>query len=99
MGLFTRDQSFMELGVILADVHITYLAPIYHGQNIKVGARVAKLGTKSMTWEQNVLDSDTGQELSRGEIVVVAYDYVSQKTIPIPRDWREKIIRFEGLQV
>ena len=99
MGLFTKDQSFMELGVILADVHITYLAPIYHGQNIKVGARVAKLGNKSMTWEQNIVDADTGREFSKGEIVVVAYDYVAQKTIPIPQDWREKIIKFEGLQV
>jgi acyl-CoA thioester hydrolase len=99
MGLFTKDQSFMELGVILADVHITYLAPIYFGQDIKVGVHVAKLGLKSMTWEQNIVDADTGRELARGEIVVVAYDYVGQKTIPIPQDWREKITRFEGLQV
>jgi acyl-CoA thioester hydrolase len=99
MGLFTKDQSFMELGVILADVHITYLAPIYFGQNIKVGVRVAKLGNKSMTWEQNIVDADTGRELTKGAVVVVAYDYVTQKTIPVPQDWREKIIRFEGLQV
>jgi acyl-CoA thioester hydrolase len=99
MGLFTKDQSFMELGVILADVHITYLAPIYFGQDIKVGVHVAKLGLKSMTWEQNIVDADTGRELSKGEVVVVAYDYVAHKTMPIPQDWREKITRFEGLQV
>ena len=99
MGLFTKDQSFMELGVILADAHITYFEPIYFGQNIKVGVHVAKLGNKSMTWEQNIVDADTGRELAKGEIVMVAYDYVAQKTIPIPQDWREKIIRFEGLNV
>ena len=99
MGLFTKDQSFMELGVILADVHITYLEPIYFGQNIKVGVHVAKLGKKSMTWEQNILDADTGRVLARGEVIVVAYDYVEQKTISIPQDWREKIIKFEGLRV
>jgi acyl-CoA thioester hydrolase len=99
MGLFTKDQSFMELGVILADVHITYLAPIYFGQNVKVGVHVAKLGNKSMTWEQNIVDADTGRELTKGEVVVVAYDYVTQKTIPVSQNWREKIIRFEGLQV
>ena len=31
LGLFTKDQSFMEIGVILADVHLTYLEPIYYG--------------------------------------------------------------------
>jgi acyl-CoA thioester hydrolase len=99
MGLFTKDQSFMELGVIVADLHITYLEPIHFGQNIKVGVRVVRLGNKSMTWKQNIVDADTGREFAEGEVVVVAYDYVAQKTIPIPQDWREKIVKFEGIKL
>ena len=99
LGLFTKDQSFMEIGVILADVHLTYLEPIYFGQNIKVGVRVARLGNKSMTWEQNIVDADTGRELSKGEVVIVTYDYKTEKTIPIPQEWREKFILFEDLSV
>ena len=99
LGLFTKDQSFMEIGVILADVHITYHAPIYFGQNIRVGVHPAKLGNKSMTWEQNILDADSGREFARGEVLVVTYDYQSGKTIPIPPGWREKIMEFEGLNV
>ena len=99
LGMFTKEQSFMELGVILADIHITYLEPVYFGQNIKVGVHVAKLGNKSMTWRQNVLDADTGKELARGEVVVIAYDYQAHKSIPIPGDWRDKINAFEGLEV
>ena len=99
LGLFTKDQSFMEIGVIVADVHLTYLAPVYFGQNIKVGVRVTKLGNKSMTWEQNVLDADTREELAKGVLVIVTYDYKAGKTIPIPEEWREKIKQFEGLTV
>jgi acyl-CoA thioester hydrolase len=99
LGLFTKDQSFMELGVIVADVHITYLEPVFFGQNIRVGVHVAKLGTKSMTWEQNMIDADTGQELAKGEVVIVTYDYKEGKTISIPENWREKFIEFEGLRV
>jgi acyl-CoA thioester hydrolase len=99
MGFFTEDQSFMELGVILADVHITYLEPVYFGQNIKVGVHVTRLGNKSMTWEQNVVDVESGKELAKGEIVIVAYDYKQEKTIPIPEEWREKITEYEGLKV
>ena len=99
MGFFSKDQSFMELGVILADVHITYFAPVYFGQQVKVGVHVIRLGNKSMTWEQNVVDVESGKELARGEVVVVAYDYRQEKTIPIPNEWREKITEFEGLQV
>ena len=97
LGLFTKDQSFMEIGVILADVHITYLAPIYFGEQIKVGVHIAKLGTKSMTWNQNIVDAKTGKELAKGEVVMVTYDYKEEKTINIPHEWREKIKHFEGL--
>ncbi len=99
LGLFTKDQSFMELGMIVADVHITYLEPVYFGQNIKVGVHTAKLGIKSMTWEQNMVDADTGQQLAKGEVVIVTYDYRERKTISIPQNWREKFIEFEGLRV
>ena len=99
LGLFTRDQSFMEIGVILADVHITYLEPIYFGQTIKVGVHAARLGNKSMTWEQNIVDADSSRELSRGEVVIVTYDYKQETTIPVPQEWREKFIEFEGLKV
>ncbi|MBN2119359.1 MAG: acyl-CoA thioesterase [Anaerolineales bacterium] len=99
LGLFTKDQSFMKIGVIVADVHITYLAPIYFGQNIKIGVRTAKIGNKSMTWEQNVMDADSGRELSTGELVIVTYDYETGKTISVPQEWRESIVQFEGLKV
>ena len=97
LGLFTKDQSFMEIGVILADVHITYLAPVYFGEQIKVGVHIAKLGTKSMTWMQNIVDAKTGKELAKGEVIMVTYDYKEEKTIHIPHEWREKIKQFEGL--
>ena len=99
LGLFTKDQSFMDVGVILADVHITYFEPIYFGQNIKVGVHVATFGNKSMTWEQNIVDADTDKELAKGEVVIVTYDYQQERTMPIPQAWREKIIAFEGLKV
>jgi acyl-CoA thioester hydrolase len=99
LGLFSKDQSFMKIGVILADVHITYFEPIYFGQNIKVGVRASRFGTKSMTWDQNIVEVETGKEFARGEVVIVTYDYKEGKTISIPQEWREKISEFEGLRV
>lgn len=97
LGLFTKEQSFMEIGIILADVHITYLAPIYFGQSIQVGVQAVRFGNRSMTWGQNIVDIHSGKELAKGEVVLVTYDYREGKTIPIPQQWREKIIAFEGL--
>ena len=97
LGLFSKDQSFMDIGVILADVQITYLKPIYFGQDIKVGVRIEKFGNKSMTIAQNVVDSRTGAELSKGIVIMVSYDYRQGKSIPIPESWRKTITQFEGM--
>jgi len=97
LGLFTKDQSFMEIGVILADVHITYHEPVYFGQKIKVGVHISKMGNKSMTWEQNIEDAETRKVLAKGEVIMVTYDYREEKTVSIPQEWQEKIKAFEGL--
>ena len=99
LGLFTKHQSFMEIGVIVADLHITYLEPIFYGQNIEAGVHISKIGNKSMTMEQSLRDVDTGRELAKGVVIAVSYDYKSGKTIPVPEEWREKIVEFEGLKV
>ncbi|MGA7193005.1 MAG: thioesterase family protein [Anaerolineales bacterium] len=97
LSLFTQDQSFMKIGVIVADAHIAFLAPLHFGDDVKVGVRTSKLGNKSMTVEQNIVNSSNGQEMAKGEIVMVTFNYQSKKTISIPDEWRDKISRFEGL--
>lgn len=96
MGLFSKDQSFMEIGVIVADIHIKYRAPTHYGDNIKTGAKVARIGNKSITVEQCVMD-DTGKVMASGEVILVTFDYKTMKTIPVPEDWKKKIAEFEGL--
>ena len=97
MGLFNKEQSFLDVGVILADIHITFQAPIQWGRKLIVGVRTSELRNKSMVVEQCILDADTGDVYATGEVVLVAYDYHQGKTIFIPDDWRGKISSFEKI--
>ena len=99
LGLFTKDQSFMEVGVIIADIHITYHATTHYGDNIKVGVRTTKIGNKSMTMEQCVMNADTDKVTASGTVILVTFDYEGLKTIPVPDEWRQTISEFEGLNV
>jgi acyl-CoA thioester hydrolase len=96
LGLFTKDQSFMDIGLIIADIHIKYNTPTHYGDEIKTGVRTAKIGNKSMIIEQAVIDATTGEIRAMGEIVSVAFDYRVKKTIPVPEEWRETITKFEN---
>jgi len=90
-------KSFLDLGIIIADVHVSYLSPISLGQKIRIGVRVARMGNKSLSFESQIEDEGSGKILATGEVVAVAYDFRKHRTIPVSNDWREKIAAFEGL--
>jgi acyl-CoA thioester hydrolase len=97
LGLFSRDQSFMEIGVVIADIHIAYHAPIHYDDNIKVGVKTIKLGGKSVVLDQCVMSTDTGKTMAEGKVVMVTFDYKDLKSIPVPVEWKNRISEFEGL--
>jgi len=95
LGLWD-GASFLDLGLIVADVHMTYLAPIVISQAIQVGVCVSRVGNKSIQFEFQIEDEDTGQVMARGQSVMVAYDYRTKTSILVPPAWRETINAYEG---
>jgi acyl-CoA thioester hydrolase len=92
-------KSFIDLGLIIADVHVSYKAPIQLGQKVRVGVRVSKIGTKSLTYACQIEDEETHAVLATAEIIGVSYNYHTHSTQPVPEDWRRKISQFEGLSL
>jgi acyl-CoA thioester hydrolase len=88
--------DFNQLGMIVADVHIAYLAPVTLWQKIRLEMRVTRIGTKSMAFEYQIVDDASGEAVARAESAMVAYDYEGHTSIPVPEDWRQKIAAFEG---
>jgi acyl-CoA thioester hydrolase len=95
LGLFLKDQSFSEIGVIIADIHIRFHEPLYWGIPVKVGVRTSKIGGKSFDVEQCVQAVDSDRLFAEGTVVLVAYDYSQHATISVPARWREIIGGFE----
>ncbi len=89
--------SFLSFGMIMADAHVTFKAPILWGQPIRVGMRIEQLGNKSMHSLYRIEDTQTQHTLAEGSSVLVAYDYPTAQTIPIPDTWRKIIMEFENL--
>ncbi|NCP87338.1 acyl-CoA thioesterase [bacterium] len=96
LGLFRREQSFDDIGIILADVHLTFLAPVTWQTPVTVGVKTSRIGNKSMTVLNSLFNAESGEEMARAEIVLVTYDYHTGKTVPVPAEWREKIGAFDG---
>ena len=96
LGLW-KGPSFLDIGVILAEVRLTFHAPILLNQQIRVGVRVSKLGNKSFNMEHLIEDTTTGEQLASCSAILVAYDYHNSHSIPIPESWCEILSDYEGL--
>ncbi|MFH2103020.1 MAG: thioesterase family protein [Chloroflexota bacterium] len=97
LGLFSNDQSFLDVGIILAEVKVTFLAPVNFGKDIRVGMATTRLGNKSLEMEYRLEEVETGHLLATGTSIQVAFDYRQGQSIPIPQEWRQKIAAFDGL--
>jgi acyl-CoA thioester hydrolase len=95
LGVWKGD-SFIDIGIILADARVTFHKPITLGMDVRVAVRVSKLGNKSLTMEYRLENGAGGERLASGFSVLVAYDYRSDQTIPVPADWRQAILELEG---
>ena len=94
VGIFD-GKTFMELPLIVADAHISYLAPIQFAETVDVRTRVSKIGNKSMVFEYEIASAKSDRLYARAETVMVAYDYHTKSSIPVPAEWRRKISSFE----
>ena len=90
-------RSFFDLGLIVADIHVAYLAPIELGQNIHVFVKTTKIGNKSLVIAYEIRADIDQKILATGETVMVAYDYHTHQSIPVPEAWRNRIQKYENL--
>ncbi|MGH8457645.1 MAG: acyl-CoA thioesterase [Stenotrophobium sp.] len=88
--LFGREPGFWkEQGMILAHIECDFLAQLHHPAELAIGLRIAKLGRSSMSTLGGMFNGDKLVAVTRG--VLVWFDYVNQKTQPLPEHVREWI--------
>jgi acyl-CoA thioester hydrolase len=95
LGLWD-GEDFDAIGIILAEQSCAYKVRVAYGQPIHVGVRISRLGNKSLEMVYTLRDRETDEELAAGWSILVAFDYQSHQSIPVPQDWRTAIQAFEG---
>ena len=91
-------RSLDDVGVIVAKVDVDFRSPAAFLETLQVGARVPRMGTKSLDMEHEIRGGD-GRLVAEAATVLVAFDYAERSPIPIPDEWRERIESFESQRV
>jgi acyl-CoA thioester hydrolase len=85
---FLQESGHQPMNFILAHLSIDYRRQVDYTDAVAVESRIAAIGNSSFTMAQQVLAN--GALAAEVKSVIVAFDYASQRTVPIPpafRDW------------
>jgi acyl-CoA thioester hydrolase len=88
LGAFDKPDT-TEMAMILARVQLDFRTPVGFGDEIEVGVRTARLGTKSFDLAYELRRGD--QIVANATTVLVAYDYKNNSSKEIPDEWRQRL--------
>jgi acyl-CoA thioester hydrolase len=90
-----------ELGMILARIEIDFKAPILYGDTVHIYTRCARIGSKSFDLEslitRQTADLPQPMAAAASRAVLVALDYRTQQSIPVPQPWRTAMATYDNL--
>jgi acyl-CoA thioester hydrolase len=75
-----------QKSLILARLEIDFRSPISFGEEVEIGVRISRIGSKSFDLEHEVRAD--GRLAAEGKSVLVAYDYTTSSSRDLPPEWR-----------
>jgi acyl-CoA thioester hydrolase len=91
-------QSFSgETGMILARTELNYEQPLDYREDVAIACRISRIGRKSFDFEHEIWSETRHVRSARGLAAMVAYNYVTKSSIPVPERWREIICAYEAV--
>jgi len=90
------DLDWKAKGLILAKVEVEYISPIMLDDLVEIETYCTKIGNKSFDLAYRVYKISNHERLlaAKGLSVLVAYNYIEQKSIPLEENWKNELKRF-----
>lgn len=76
---------------VVAHTATDFVREVTAGSLIKVETAFVKLGTKSVTYRQRLIDAENGELYANQQVVEVFFDLETRKSVAMPAAFREKI--------
>lgn len=88
--------TIADIDYVVAEVRVQFKQRVLYPAELTVRAAVTHLGNASFVMRYELADEE-GAILATGETVQVMYDFASSRSVPLPRELRERIMQFEGM--
>jgi acyl-CoA thioester hydrolase len=84
-----------EVGVVIANIQVSFLLPVFPGENVAVETAVTEIGNKSFKLLQQLVDVETNEVKCICQTVIVCYDAKTKNSRLISEEWRRAMADFE----
>jgi acyl-CoA thioester hydrolase len=84
---------------ILAAIACNYRRQVKYPDTVQIAIRVTRIGRSSITMEHKLWSEAQRAVVADGQATVVAFDYTTNRSCPVPADMRAAIVRLEGRPV
>lgn len=83
-------------GMIQATINFTYERQLLYREQISIGCKIPRIGTKSFDFYYEIWSETAGHRAAHGITTMVAFDFINNRTIAVPQSWREAIAEYES---
>ena len=85
-------------GMVVAKLEIHYERALTYLEHVAVGCRAARIGRKSFDFIFEFWSEDSNQRAAYCHTTLVAFNFETKHSVPIPEKWRELIAAHEVVQ-
>lgn len=85
-----------EIDIVVAHAEVDFIEPVFLTDEIAVQTHVNRMGHKSFSLEQQIIDLKSGSVKCQCTTIMVGYDFKNKCSIPISDEWRHCISSYEG---
>jgi len=86
---FIQKWGISKMIFILASIKVDYIQQINYPNNLIIGQKIKKVGTKSLTLQSALFLNKNTTPAAIAEVILVAFDYKKQLSIKIPNQVKE----------
>lgn len=90
-GISLSEVRRRGLGTVMATLTIEFHHEITAGQLALIQGAIAKVGTKSFSYELRLYEADSMTHCATEKAVEVCFDTKERKGVPLPEDMRKKL--------
>ncbi len=92
------SPMWVDHAFIAASTQTDYFEEVKVDNKIAVRTSIAKIGTKSITFQQEIIEPDSDRVKSSSKSVLVAFDLNERCSMEILPKWRKLIEEYEAIE-